>query len=255
MDERHWWFASKLQETFHFGGYDNPTVLEDFLSDPEVVDLINDFLAPGDPRKLFFYCDAPPRDGSRTPSASRRLHATSELTSDAVSRGKVCLYVLRTETDGEVEAAQMEKELFCGELRHSVLSSLASLLSEAYTPLLHSQKHWGECSDSAVKSFLQNFDKFSSALLDAATLTQIRHPLLQRPSHELRAELQNLQGRHALSVETVGECEALVGEWIHSTEELLLEATDERCTTSTPSLYLNHCFSMQDGRSTVESTV
>lgn len=226
MDERHWWFASKLQETFHFGGYDNPTVLEDFLSDPEVVDLINDFLAPGEPRKIFFYCDGPPRDGSRTPSASRRLHATSELTSDAVSRGKVCLYVLRAETDGEVEAAQMEKELFCGELRHSVLSSLASLLSEAYTPLLHSQKHWGECSDSAVKSFLQNFDKFSSALLDAATLSQTRHPLLQRPSHELRAELQSMQGR--VSVETAWECEALVAEWIHSTEELLLEATDER---------------------------
>jgi len=42
MAERHWWFASKLQETFHFGGYDNPTLLEDFLSEPEVVELIND---------------------------------------------------------------------------------------------------------------------------------------------------------------------------------------------------------------------
>ena len=229
MDERHWWFASKLQETFHFGGYDNPTVLEDFLSDPEVVDLINDFLAPGEPRKLFFYCEGSAGDGSRTPSASRRLHATSELTSDAVSRGKVCLYVLRGETDGEVEPAQMEKELFCGELRHSVLSSLASLLSEAYTPLLHSQKNWGECSDAAVTNFLQTFDKFSSALLETATLSQTQRPLLQRPSLELRAELQNVQGRSALSVETVGECEALVEEWITYIEGLLLEATDERC--------------------------
>lgn len=228
MDERHLWFGSKLQETFHFGGYDNPTVLEDFLSDPEVVDVINDFLAPGEPRKVFFYCDESPRDGSRTPSASRRLHATSELTSDTLSRSQVCLYVLRAETEGEVEAAQMERELYCGELRHSVLSSLASLLSEAYTPLLHSQKNWGECSDAAVTSFLQNFDKYSSALLNSATLSQTQRPLLQRPSPELRAELQNLQGRSVLSVETVEDCEGLVGDWISSLEGLLLEATDER---------------------------
>ena len=228
MDERHLWFGSKLQETFHFGGYDNPTVLEDFLSDPEVVDLINDFLAPGEPRKVFFYCEEPPRDGSRTPSASRRLQATSELTSDTLSRGQVCLYVLRAKTEGEVEAAQMERELFCGELRHSVLASLASLLSEAYTPLLHSQRSWGECSHTVVTNFLQNFDKYSSSLLETATVSQTQRPLLQRPSPELRAELQNLQGRSVVSVETVDECEALVGDWISSLEGLLLEATDER---------------------------
>ena len=228
MDERHWWFASKLQDTFHFGGYDNPTVLEDFLSDPEVVDLINDFLAPGEPRKLFFYCDQPASDGSRTPSASRRLHATSELTSDVVSGGRVCLYVLRAETDKEVEQSQMERELFCGELRHSVLSSLASLLSEAYTPLLHSQKNWGECSDVAVANFLQTFDKFSSALLQTASLSQTQEPLLQKPSAELRVEVQSVQGRGGAREEVVVECEGLVGEWVSSIEGLLLEAMDER---------------------------
>ena len=225
MDERHWWFASKLQETFHFGGYDNPTVLEDFLSDPEVVDLVNSFLGPGDPRKIFFYCDEPRRDGSRTPSASRQLHATAELSSEIVNReGKVCLYVLRADTAGEVEAGQMERELFCGELRHSVLSSLTSLLSEAYTPLLHSQKNWGECSDAAVTNFLQNFDKFSSALLETATLSQSQRPPLARPS----PELQSLQCRGVLSVDTVVECEELVGEWVNSIDSLLLETTDER---------------------------
>ena len=239
MDERHWWFASKLQETFHFGGYDNPTVLEDFLSDPEVVDLINDLLAPGEPCKLFFYCDEPAGHGSRRGSASGRLHATSELTNDVVSRGRVCLYVLRAETDGGVEVAQMEKELFCGELRHSVLSSLASLLSEAYTPLLHSQKNWGECSDVAVTNFLQNFDKFSSALLETASLSQTLRPLLQRPSPELAAELQNLHGRGAVNVEVMGECEALVGEWVGSIEGILLEATDERCMHATGSLSID----------------
>ena len=31
MDERHWWIAGKLQESFHIDGYDKPTMLEDFL--------------------------------------------------------------------------------------------------------------------------------------------------------------------------------------------------------------------------------
>ena len=228
MDERHWWFASKLQETFHFGGYDNPSLLEDFLSDPEVVDLINEFLAPGEPRKLFFHCNEPPSDGSRAPSASRRLRATSELTPEAVSRGGVCLYVLRADPEREVEPDEMEEELFCGELRHSVLSSLASLLSEAYMPLLHTQKNWGECSEAAVKSFLHTFDKFSSALLETATLAQTQRPLLQAPSRELRGELHAVQGRGGVRGEVALECEGLVGEWVSSIESLLLEATDER---------------------------
>lgn len=229
MDERHWWFASKLQETFHFGGFDNPTLLEDFLSDPDVTELINSFLAPGEPRKLFFYCDEPPppRDGSRTPSASsRRLRASPELTSEAVNRGKVCLYVLRADPSNEVEPSQMEREVFCGEIRHSALSSLAALLCEAYNPLLHSQKDWGECSEAAVTSFLDNFDRHSSALLETASLSQTRRPLLPRPSAELQA--MQLGRSNVLSVDTVGESEELVGEWINCIESILLEATDER---------------------------
>lgn len=235
MDERHWWFATKLQETFHFGGFDNPTLLEDFLTDPDVMDTINSFLGPGDPCKLFFYCDEPPptRDGSRSTSASsRRLRAALELSSEALNRGgKVCLYAVRSDTSREVEPGQMEKEVLCGEIRHSVLSSLAGLLCEAYNPLLHSQSDWGDCSEPAVASFLENFDRQSSALLDAAFLSQTRRPVLPRPAPEL--QLQQLScggggGRAMLSMETVGECEGLVSEWINCIDSLLMDVTDER---------------------------
>ena len=231
MDERHWWFASKLQETFHFGGYDNPTLLEDFLSEPEVVELINDFLAPGEPCKLFFFCDELPSStsGSRAPSASsRRLHIAAQLTQDVVSGGRVCLYVLRRDIGGEVDVSQMEKELFCGELRHSVLSSLASLLTNAYAPLLHSQKNWGECSEDSTTNFLQNFDKFSGMLMETATQVQISQCLLQRPTLELWNDLLHQHGKGPFLGEVLMECEALVADWISTTESLLIETTDER---------------------------
>lgn len=243
MDERHWWFASKLQETFHFGGYDNPTLLEDFLSDPEVVDLINDFLSPGEPSKLFFYCDEilclSPRGAEspvlsargspiRTPSYSRQLRITSELSKNVISPGKVSLYVLRRDTDGEVDIAAMEKEIFCGELRHSVLSGLATLLREAYGPLLHLSKSWGECSRENVSSFLNSFDKFSAALSEISLQTQVGRLLLERPSDELKMAIVLQHGRGILLGPVLSECETLVADWVSSIEGLMIETTDER---------------------------
>ena len=235
MDERHWWFASKLQETFHFGGYDNPTLLEDFLSESHVVDKINSFLAPGEPHKLFFYCDTAPQSSSlgEAPSTSRQLHIRAQLSKDVLAEGCVCLYILRRDIGGEVDVTQMERELFCGELRHSLLSSLAALLTEVYTPLLHTQRNWGECSDDSVSNFLQNFDKFSNSLLETATQAQIHHPLLRRPGYDLRYELSSGHvggGARGISLlaEVVIECEGLVADWIGTIEGILIETTDER---------------------------
>ncbi len=234
MDERHWWFAAKLQETFRFGGYENPTLLEDFLSEPEVVDLINEFLAPGEPRKLFFYCDeiptSPALGESHIPSATyRQLHITAQLTQDVISHGQVCLYVLRTDVGGEVDVTQMEKQLFCGELRHSVLSSLASLLTEAYAPLLHTQRNWGDCSLDNISYFLQHFDKFSLALLDTASSAQIHQPRLRQSTLNVEAFQQQAGGKGFASLgDLVIECEAVVADWVGTIESILIETTDER---------------------------
>lgn len=123
----------------------------------------------------------------------------------------------------------MEKELFCGELRHSILCSLASQLTEAYVPLLHSQRDWGECSEEVVSTFLQNFTKFSCSLREAAAEAQTFHPVLQTPSVELYAELQLYHGKAALlPVELLTESESLVADWISTVEGLLIETTDER---------------------------
>lgn len=252
MDERHWWFASKLQQTFQFGGYDNPTLLEDFLSEQDVLDLINRFLSPGEPRKLFFYCDAappsaqcsptPPAPGDiQTVSTSRNLYVVSQLTKDVLAQGCVCLYVLRRSVHIEVDASLMEKELFCGELRHSVLSCLSTLLTEVYNPILHSQQDWRGCSDETVTNFLNSFDKLTTVLCESATKSQIYHPILKKPDHDLRSYLfygQQGNMQHRLNggggvggndgKDVLMECENLVGDWIGTIESLLIDTTDER---------------------------
>ena len=254
MDERHWWFAAKLQETFHFGGYDNPTLLEDFLSESDVGDLINKFLSPGEPCKVFFYCSAaPPRDlsspdalgaldsGSSSPSLSRTLHVTSRLTKDVVAQGCVCLYVLRKNVESEIEFSMMEKELFCGEIRQSLLSSLAMLLTEAYLPILQSQVDWGQCSEESIASFLQSLSKFSSILSGVASEVQMKRPVLKQPSRTLLEELtQGHGGGGAGSIASGGglggrgpdivlkEVDTIITDWSSTIESLIIEIMDER---------------------------
>lgn len=260
MDERHWWFASKLQETFHFGGYDNPTLLEDFLSESDVGELINRFLSPGEPCKLFFYCNATPpssvcsptalstpNESCSSPGPSRMLHVASRLARDVLAQGCVCLYVLRKSIEEEVDSSMMEKELFCGEIRHSVLSSLAMLLTEAYLPILYSKIDWGQCSEDTVANFLQNFTKFSGLLSGVATDIQKKRLILQRPSKLLMEELihgHDTQHRGVVGGNGGGgavgggfgggpeivlkEIDSLIIDWSGSIESLMIDVTDER---------------------------
>ena len=235
MDERHWWFASKLQQTFHFSGYDNPSMLEDFLSDFEVAELITRFLGPGGPRKLFFYCEDADGDESRTPTMSnRQLQVTTHSSGDILSKAKdsVCLYVLRRTAFGEVDITQIDSEVYCGEIRHSALSSLSVLLSEAYAPLLHQQTNWGTCSNENISTFFQVFDRLRTTIQESAVQSLTQQANLQQPSSMLKEALTHFQPQHvgqmAVSSEIVADCEALMNDWIATIEGMLIEATDER---------------------------
>lgn len=236
MDERVLWFAGKLQETFRFGGYDNPSVLEDFLADFEVAELITKLLSPGEPRKLFFYCEENrDEDTGRSSSAlCRQLRVTSKITKSfftSVQNDRVCLYVLRKDPVKEVDSSAIDRELYCGEIRQSVLTSLSMLLSNAYSPLLHSQSNWGECSKESVVSFLSGFDKLTSLIQEMATQSLSQEPLLRQPSPSLKSLLMHFQvagNRMSLSDKAIGECETIMADWIAVIEGLLMDTTDER---------------------------
>ena len=109
MDERHWWVAGKIQESFHIGGYDNPTLLEDFFNDDATLDMINGFLNAGGQSRLFFYCDR----AETGVLSTRQLHVTGTLASlKGVNLEEITiLYFLRRDTDREVRASG--ELLFC----------------------------------------------------------------------------------------------------------------------------------------------
>lgn len=238
MEERQWWFASKLQDTFRFSGYDNPSLLEDFLSDYEVSELIGKFLGPGDPKKLFFYCEiTSDNDDTRTPSLSnRQLQVTSQPNKDILGKAvdNVCLYCLRRGLVTEVDMSLIDSEVYCGEIRHSALVDLSTLLSEAYLPLLHAREDWGACLPEERSGFLQTFDRLTSNVRDSAAHVLANERNLLQPSARLRESLTMVQtqhtgGRGLFANEVVLEqCEELVVEWMAFIEGVLIEALDDR---------------------------
>ncbi|XP_022081686.1 dynein gamma chain, flagellar outer arm-like [Acanthaster planci] len=243
MDERHWWIATKIQESFHIGGFhDNPTLLEDFLCEPKTLELINQFLGTGGPNKLFFYSDRP-QTSSLFPSglqSTRQLHVVSSLAAlkEVNIEDTTCLYFLRHHVNHDVDPVHMEKDIFCGELRHSVLDNLNTLLSDIYLPLLRAQKDWGQCSEENVSQCLNSLEKYAGALAETVNVpasgrqqSQRRQVpvdlVLRRPDNMVSQEFSKHRTT-SYDHSIITEYEALVTEWISTIDNALADGGDER---------------------------
>lgn len=177
MDERHWWIAGKIQETFKIGGYDNPTLLEDFMTEEATLVKINRFLRSNGPCRLFFYSEKP----ENSTLSSREIHITGSLASlKDINLEKInILYFLRNTVDRDVDINRMERDVFCGELKHNTIETLTALLSDVYVPLVKAQKEWGECNQECQTSLVHNMDKFLTALNESTASMQTSKQLVQ----------------------------------------------------------------------------
>jgi dynein heavy chain len=78
------------------------------------------------------------------------------------------LYFLRNRVDKDVDPTRMERDIFCGELKHNTMETLTSLLSEVYIPLIKAQKEWGECNNEGQNNLTHSMDKFLTALNESS---------------------------------------------------------------------------------------
>lgn len=162
MDERHWWIAGKIQESFKLGELGNPSILESFMCKENILSKVNSFLKTGGPCRLFFYSTK-----SFVPDiTTEKIHCTENLATlkDIDLDNVTVLYFLRKKTDKDMDPSKMEKEIFCGELKHNTVGALNSLLVDIYLPLIRAQKDWGQCSEEGQASLMSSMDKFVTAL-------------------------------------------------------------------------------------------
>ena len=151
------------------GGFDNPTLLEDFLCEPETLDLINQFLHAGGPCRLFVYCEK--SDVAIT--SIRELHITDTLADlrDLELEDVTILYLLRHDIDSEVDASRIDKYIFSGDLKGNAMEILMSMLGEVYLPLMRVQKDWQHCQPDNQHALINNLEKVVSNLAETSTGT------------------------------------------------------------------------------------
>jgi dynein heavy chain len=224
MDERHWWFATKLQETFHIGAQDSPTMLEDFMAEQATLDYINDFIAIGGHTKLFFYCPKP----SQETLVARKMSVTNTTAKlrEVLNEESICLYFLRSEADHVIESNRVEKEVFCGEIKEGPLLTLNLLVSDIFAPILRAQKNW-DCSDENVAQFLTQFEKLASTLNEYATASVAPQPILKRAEMQVSNDFKQNRAA-AINPMVLSEYETLVTDWMHTIEGILCDGLDDR---------------------------
>ncbi|XP_041355189.1 dynein gamma chain, flagellar outer arm-like isoform X3 [Gigantopelta aegis] len=225
MDERHWWIAGKIQETFKIGGSDNPSVLEEFMCEESTLNRVNKFLSADGPCRLFLYCE---KSESGCLSIND-LRVTGNLASlkDTDLETVTILYFLRNITEKDVDVTKMNKEIFCGELKHNAIETLNTLLSDIYIPLFKAQKNWDQSTKETQTGLVQSMEKFVIALNEtAASMNTSTQWMLKQPEYVLNDFKQ--QRAAALDPQFIQQYEELVSDWVNTIDTILADTTDER---------------------------
>ena len=229
MDERHWWIATKLQQTFKSDQLSSSNFAEDFLSDQDIVEKINEFIAADGSSKLIFYGEKANQNEKGEDSAAGKIQVSTSAVrlKEILLDNSISIVFIRTAVGHEIEPSLVEKEAFVVELKSNVLSVFASLLNNAFLPFFKAQANWGECFDHDIVEFLMHADKYAATLQEYAAIVTIPHHLLKRPNMQTANELKQsrlLTVNHAL----INEYEMLVQDWMQTIESLLSESVDER---------------------------
>lgn len=170
MDERHWWLAGKIQESFGIGGYDNPTLLEDFMCQEDTMMAVNNFLGAHGPCRIFFYCEKP----ENSELSARSLQFTDSLSKlRDINLDKVyILYFLRRDITKEVDHTHFEKDIVSGEIKKNAIEHITTLLGDIYLPALKSQRDWGQCTEENKQTCIHTLERLAASLAESASNVQ-----------------------------------------------------------------------------------
>ncbi|CAG5121565.1 unnamed protein product, partial [Candidula unifasciata] len=226
MDERHWWIAGKIRESFKLGNVGNLAFLESFMCQENILSKVNLFLKAGGPCRLFFYSSK----SLVSDITTNEIQCTGNLATlkDIDLNNVTVLYFLRNKTDKDVDSVKMERDIYCGELKQNTVGTLNSLLVDIYLPLIKAQKEWGHCSEEDQTNLMLSMDKFVTALNEtSASVSPSRQTVLRQPENLVEQDFK-MQRIAALDPQLISEYEELVSDWISTIETILNDTADDR---------------------------
>lgn len=168
MDERHWWFAKRISQTF---GLDSgSTFLEKLICEPTNLEKINTFLCINGSNKLFV-CGTEIHAVLEEPvsnSSDFNLLILEELMKAPKSLmqsldNAIVLYFIRHDTIHEVSQSLIHKEVFCGEIRN-VSQILFNIYNDLLFSLFASDQNWGLSNEVIKNQSLRNMEKYVNSI-------------------------------------------------------------------------------------------
>lgn len=125
MDERHWWIASKVEQTFAIDKTStaDASFTESYFRRPDVLDKINNFLFAKGSNKLFFYT-------TRDRLASKDIICCQSIVDEYALVNEpldniILLYFIRSDTSSDATISP-SSDIYCGEIKHP--AQMTSLL-------------------------------------------------------------------------------------------------------------------------------
>lgn len=133
MDERHWWIAAKVEQTFCIdkSSTTDASFIESYFRRPDVLDKINHFLFAKGSNRLFFYTT---RDHlySKEIICSHNIVDEYGLVNEPLDN-IILLYFIRSDTSSDATISPVS-DIYFGEIKHP--AQMTSLLySQTLLPL------------------------------------------------------------------------------------------------------------------------
>jgi hypothetical protein len=133
MDERHWWIASKVEQTFCIDKTStaDASFTETFFRRPDVLEKINSFLYAKGSNKLFFYT-------TRDQLYSKEIICSNNIVDEYILVNEpldnlILLFFIRSDTSSDATVSPVA-DIYSGEIKHP--AQMTSLLySQTLLPL------------------------------------------------------------------------------------------------------------------------
>ncbi|CAF1326895.1 unnamed protein product [Adineta steineri] len=232
MDERHWWIAAKVEQTFCIDKTStaDASFTETFFRRPDVLEKINSFLCAKGSNKLFFYT-------TRDHLYSKEIMCCNNIVDEYILVNEpldnlIILFFVRSDTSSDATVSPVS-DIYSGEIKHPAQmttllygQTLLPLFKKELTPSSNDSYNQIATKTTIVTQMEKQIDGINAT---CNSLQKDKNLLLKRADAEMLNQLKQT-GRSTADSPVIRNCETLVLSWITTIENVLQDIFGEDST-------------------------